>query len=839
MVDFKKRLSGGKVPSLTDPIALYDTLDREVDKGPLRPPQVDVLHEWYNSKLNERDIIVKLHTGQGKTLIGLLMLQSRLNQGQGPAIYLCPDNFLIDQTCEQAKQFGIKTCTANPELPDEFLNSKCILVTSVQKLFNGRTKFGINKDSVAIGTLLMDDAHACSDIIREQLRIRIPKEDAAYLAIKTLFEADLEHQGVGTFADIQNGKQDAFLPVPYWAWQDKVTDIARILSSASSRAPVGFAWPVLKDLLSHCHCVVSGVAIEIEPYIPPLLAFGSYSKAPYRIFMSATVTDDAFLIKGLQLSPNVITTPLSYSKESWSGEKMILIPSVIHEDLNRSEIVEFYGKSDSSRHHGVVTLVSSFFNALDWTAYGAQLAKRETLASLVGNLRNKQYADTIVLANRYDGIDLPDAACRILIFDGKPHEENLIDLYQEKCRPDSESTLMRIVRTIEQGMGRSVRGEKDYSVIIVIGGDLVRMLRDKNARKYLSSQLDVQIAIGLEIAEMAEEEIKQGKNPLQAFQGLIQQSLTRDDDWKAFYIQEMIKVKNSPPSLKVLNTYVAELEAEQSYSKGDYQKAANLLQKALDEGAVDKADVGWYLQDIARYYYRDNRAEAEKTQRTAHNINRLLLLPAAGVTVTKLTLISQERVERIIKWIKNFENYQELNITLSDILSRLSFGVKAERFEQALQELSETIGYAGERPDATWKEGPDNLWALDETHFILWECKNEVELTRAEIHKTESEQMNRSYAWFVKHYPGAEVKNVMIHPTHALQSAGSFLPEVEIMRVNELKHFIKRVRIFFKQFENQDFKSLSTTHVQMLLNRHSLSNKNLLDDVTKSVKNNK
>jgi replicative superfamily II helicase len=839
MVDFKKRLSAGKVTALTDPIALYESLDRAVDKGPLRPPQEGVLNEWFNSRLIERDIIVKLHTGQGKTLIGLLMLQSRLNQGDGPAVYLCPDNFLIAQTCEQAKQFGIKTCVANPELPDEFLNSKCILVTSVQKLFNGRTKFGINKDSTTIGTLLMDDAHACSDTIREQCRIRIPKDDAAYLAIRTIFDSDLEHQGVGTFADIQNGKQDAFLSVPYWAWQDKITDIAKILSGASSRNPVGFAWPILKDQLLHCHCVVSGVAIEIEPYIPPLEAFGSYSKASYRIFMSATVTDDAFLIKGLQLTPYVITNPLSYSKESWSGEKMILIPSIIHEELNRSEIVELFGKADSTRKYGVVTLVSSFYNASDWTAYGAQLANKDTLANLVGGLRNKQYVNTIVLANRYDGIDLPDSACRILIFDGKPHEENLIDLYQEKCRPDSEATLMRIVRTIEQGMGRSVRGEKDYSVIIVIGGDLARMLRDKNARKYLSSQMDVQIAIGLEIAEMAEEEIKQGKNPLQAFQGLIQQSLSRDNDWKAFYIQEMDKVKNAPPSTKVLNTYLAELEAERAYAKGDYQKAVDLLQKAIDEGVIDRSDAGWYVQDIARYYYQHNRVESEKKQKAAHNSNRLLLLPSAGVTVTKLTLISQGRVERIIKWINNFKDYQELNIALSDIFSRLSFGVKADRFEQALQELSETIGYAGERPDATWKEGPDNLWALDETNYILWECKNEVELTRAEIHKTESEQMNRSYAWFVKHYPGAAVTNVIIHPINVLQSAGSFLQNVEVMRVSELKHFINRVRIFFKQFENQDFLNLSASHVQILLDRHSLSNKDLLKDVTKSVKNNK
>jgi hypothetical protein len=87
------------------------------------------------------------------------------------------------------------------------------------------------------------------------------------------------------------------------------------------------------------------------------------------------------------------------------------------------------------------------------------------------------------LANRYDGIDLPDDACRILIFDSRPYSESLIDLYAEQVRPGSEVTLMRTVRSVEQGMGRSVRGEKDYSVIVVIGSDLVRLIREKATPK--------------------------------------------------------------------------------------------------------------------------------------------------------------------------------------------------------------------------------------------------------------------------------------------------------------------------------------------------------------------
>lgn len=836
MVDFKKRLSGHKIIAPTDPVALYDTLDRAHDKGPLRPAQQAVLTEWYTSRREKRDVIVKLHTGQGKTLIGLLMLQSRLNDGKGPAVYLCPDNFLISQTCDQAKQFGIKTCIADPDLPEDFHNGKAILVTSVQKLFNGLTKFGINRGSVEVGSLLMDDAHACSDSIREQCRIRIPREDAAYQSIRTLFEADLEHQGVGTFADIQNDKRDAFLPVPYWAWKDRESEIARILAAATDRKPVKYAWPILKNMLAHCQCVVSGVALEIEPYIPPLDAFGSYWKASHRIFMSATVTDDAFLIKGLRLLPDVITNPLTYSKESWSGEKMVLLPSLIHEDLERGAMVKWLGTPKPGMAFGIVALVSSFSNSRDWESYGAIVAKKDTVTEIVGNLRRGVFDKTVVLANRYDGVDLPDDACRILVFDGKPYSESLIDLYQEDCRPDSEATLMRTVRTIEQGMGRSVRGEKDYSVIIILGGDITRLVREKRSRKYLSPQMATQIEIGLQIAGMAVEEIKEGKEPTTALHGILYQCLGRDAGWKAFYTEQMAEVTPSLPSDRILNAYVAELTAESAFVKGDYQDAVAQLQHSLDNGLVDKADVGWYLQDMARYQYQANRTESVRLQIAAHAANHLLLLPAAGVTITKLSLISQGRMERIIAWIAKFENYHQLDVTLSDILGRLVFGVKADRFEQALHELSEALGFAGERPDKVWKEGPDNLWALDASHYILWECKNEVELSRAEINKREAEQMNRSYAWFMKHYPSSNVRNIMIHPTNVLQSAASFLNPVEVMSQKELLQLVKRVRLFFKSFESQDFSSLSVSHLQQLSDRHSLGTDTFLNDVTKPVR---
>lgn len=837
MVDFNKRLSGKKASKPVDPVALYDTLDRAHDKGPLRPAQIAVLTAWFTQHQTTRDVIVKLHTGQGKTLIGLLMLQSRLNAGKGPALYLCPDNFLIEQTCEQAKEFGITTCNAEPNLPDAFLNGEQILVTSVQKLFNGLTRFQLWNKSIPVGTLLMDDAHVCSDIIREQSRIRIPRDEPAYALLHTLFAAELEQQGVGTYADISNSKRDALLPIPYWAWMKHETDVAKLLSSNADRSSVKYAWPILKNMLGLCQGVISGAAIEIEPYIPPLNAFGSYWDAAHRIFMSATVTDDAFLVKGLQLKPDTIVNPLTYANERWSGEKMVLLPSLIHDDMNRERMVKAFGTSNAKRQYGVVALVPSFKGTKDWESYGAVVAKRDTVASVIDVLRNKQFAKAVVLVNRYDGIDLPDDTCRILIFDGKPYSESLIDLYQESCRPDSEATLMRTVRTIEQGMGRSVRGEKDYSVVVIVGTDITRLVRDEDSRKFLSPQMATQIEIGLEIAEMARQEIENGETPANAFNGLIRQCLGRDDGWKTFYIEQMEKVTPAGANVHLLELYGAELDAEHAYAEGDYATAVKQIQSLLDKETVARQDQAWYLQEMARYQYHANRPESERLQIAAHKNNRLLLKPASGVTVARLTLVSQGRMERIAAWVQKFDDYAQLNVALSDILASLVFGTKADAFEQALDELSVALGFVGERPDKEWKEGPDNLWALDATQYIIWECKSEVDITRAEISKREAEQMNRSSAWFDKHYVGASVKRLIIHPSYVVPSAAAFTHEVEAVREPDLRRLVKSVREFFKAFEGLNFKDLSIAHIQKLVDAHGLSVPIILTDYSKKVKN--
>ena len=125
MIDFKSKIKGKNFEKEINPIRIYSNLDRQASAGPLRPVQESVLNDWYTNHHEDHDVIIKLHTGEGKTLIGLLLLQSRLNSNKGPCLYVCPSIQLAEQASLDAKKFGIKhqLHKKGEPLPNEFLES--------------------------------------------------------------------------------------------------------------------------------------------------------------------------------------------------------------------------------------------------------------------------------------------------------------------------------------------------------------------------------------------------------------------------------------------------------------------------------------------------------------------------------------------------------------------------------------------------------------------------------------------------------------------------------------------------------------------------------------------
>lgn len=831
MVDFGKRLAQKNPNKKIHPVEIYKDLDRTSEAGPLRTVQEEVLSDWFNSYQSKKDVILKLHTGQGKTLVGLLILQSFLNQGKGPCLYICPNIYLVRQTIEQAKKFGIPFCSIgeDKQLPIDFLKGNKILITHVQKLFHGYTKFGLNHESVEVGGIILDDSHACIDSIKDAFTIKIPKTLKLYQDLFKIFQDSLETQAKGTYSEIVEGDGNAFLYVPYWNWIDKSDSVTTLIAQYRDKEEITFKWPLLKNNLINCQCLISGNYIEISPYVNPIEQFGSFSDAKHRILMSATTMNDSFFIKGLNIDKNAILNPLTIGDERWSGEKMILLPYFIHESLNRISIINTYATPQPNRNVGIVVLTPSFQATSIYQQQGCTIAQANSIDEELHKFKNGQFAKPLVIVNRYDGIDLPDATCRILIIDSKPYSESLSDKYEEMCRKESNLTNIKIAQKIEQGFGRSVRGEKDYSVIIVIGGDLINFIRNPKTQKFFSPQTRKQIEIGQEIAELASEDVDpKTTNMINIVSELIRQCIIhRDSQWKQFYEERMNSISYEKSDFDITDALEIEKQAEYLNNHSQYKDAAELVQKYIDSKNLPQSEQGWYLQMIARFLYQISKTESNQIQTSAFKKNKNILKPLDGYKYKKINLIQSNRILNIKSWIKNQGDHIALAEKITEIISLLSFEETADNFESGIQELGTALGYESQRPDKENREGPDNLWALAENEYLLIECKNEVDEKRDEISKSETGQMNTNCAWFKNNYSGATFKPVMIISTKNISALGGFNLGVEIMKKNKLKLLKENFKGFYNELKNHELNDLSNETIQNMLITHKLDNNSI------------
>ncbi len=843
-IDFSKRSRKKTVEKKIHPCEIYDTLDRHANKGPLRKPvQESVLSSWFDNFQMKKDVILKLPTGEGKTLIGLMILQSKINQDKGSCLYVCPDKYLAEQVKEQANEFGISVCSIEGDtLPDDFMNGERILVTHAHVIFNGKSKrFGIGTNSISVENILLDDAHSCIDVIKDACKIRISRKFECYNLLLDLFKDSLQSQGSGTFEDIKNKRKSAILAVPYWDWNVKKDEVISIIGKYNvyNEKGIWFAWDLLKDNLLNCIAVFSGNEIEITPYTLPIEQFGAFFNSNHRIFMSATISDDSFFIKDLGLTKDVIETPLTYEKK-WSGEKMVLIPSLIDQSLSRENIINWLGKWQKLSY-GVLAITPSTWHTKIWEKNGCIFVDKNNQEDEVKNLKSGVFSNPLVMASKYDGIDLPDNMCRILILDSLPSTETITEKYIENCIPNSTFTKIKTAQTIEQGLGRAVRGEKDYCVALLIGSDLVKQIRYKSSREYLSPQTRKQIEIGLELATFSKEDKKDTQTYQELLVSVMIQSIKRDGKWKDWYAEQMDEIElRNPGRLKIDEIIILEKEAETLFNNRKYVDASKKLQTLLDDfsDSLSDKEKGWYLQNMARYLYFSNPGEGMKMQVNAHQINKSLFLPPQGYEVSKIDLKSQERVNNIKNRISDFENFDELIVYTDDIFSSLHFGINAPKFESAMDELGQILGYNTERPDDSWKAGPDNLWAIKEGEYLFIECKSEVKLTRAEINKDETGQFNNNIAWFGRWYPGVKVHFSMIIPSKKVNSNTGFNKSVKILRERGLKNIRENTRKFILGFKDIDLKDIADDYISSTLGHNKLTTDEILSNFENSIPSN-
>ncbi|MGB7533033.1 MAG: DEAD/DEAH box helicase [Halobacteriota archaeon] len=834
MVDFRRLLHREEITRSIDPLVIFEDLDKESTKEYLRPPQKSLLKEWYENLSDKKDIIVKLHTGQGKTLVGLLMLQVSLKEGKGPAVYICPNKYLVAQTVEQAQSFGIETVEfTDGKPPREFLNSQAILVTNCKKMFNGKSVFGVagsGKEPIQLGAIVLDDAHKCLDIIRESFSIIVKRDEnesknPLYNRLFELFKEALKRQAPGTYSDIYYGDY-GFMAVPYWDWYERQEEVLEILHDYKESYELRFVWDLLKDKISQCICLISGRGLEITPRLLPLELIPSFSNAQRRIFLSATLTEDAFLVKDLGIEPESVLNPLSSEDVKYSGERLILMPSLVDPNLKREDIIQWL--SDLASKHGnlgFISIVPSFYYANDWKYFGADVASGgelyQKIDKLKTNVRDKNSNKVLVFVNAYDGIDLPDNTCRILCLDLLPSYSSLIDKYAQALRPDSKVIRRQLAQRVEQGIGRGIRGSSDWCIVVIAGNPLTEFLSEDAKRAYLSNEAQMQIKIGEELADQMRSE----GGHIDVMETLIKQCLNRDAGWKEYYKDRMGEVEAKKPIKEYLDRATVERDAEILYQQELVDKAVDKLEELI--AMSDPADQGWYLQTKANYLYPIDPAKSMDAQLKAFTLNNGLFRPPRGISYTKLNSRGINRASLILDWIGKFETHNALTIKVNDIMEKVAFGTSSNLFEEGILQLGEILGFVGDRPEKETGEGPDNLWHIQGDRYWVIECKNRVDEARDTISRSEAGQMNVFIGWFDNIYEGDEGLPIFIHPARELDRGAYLSKPSWVLQPEKLETLKSNVRSFYYSLKKFPFDSLSSTHIIERLETYHLKEDDL------------
>lgn len=744
-----------RTDSILDPRDLFSALPEKVPElDYLRGPQDQVLNTWHGRRA-ERDLVIKMNTGGGKTAVGLLIAKSLLNEGTFPVAYLTPDDFLKGQVIKEAKRLGLAT-TTEPRDPD-CQQGRAILVDTFASLFNARSVFGVEgsvrkSPSCQLASIIVDDAHSCIAQADQKFRLTIPQGSYAYTALLDLFADDLQQQSLAGLLDLRTRRTDAMMEVPFWAWQSKQESVLEILHPLADSV-LEWSWPLVVDSLPLCTAVIATDSVDIQPPCYPTGVIRGFADARRRIYLTATLADDSVLVRHFGAARDAVEKPIVPANAGDIGDRMILVPQQLYPQLADTTLRDFI--VDRSKERNVVVIVPSARRAKWWEDDAALVLDKDSITEGVEALRANPRLGLAVFINRYDGVDLPGDACNLLVLDGLPEAVDGTERLEQVQMGDSASVLARQIQRLEQGMGRATRSNNDHAVVLLLGSRLSERLNNRAARALFSPATRVQLDMATQIANQLD------PKTLDDLVDVMNQCLGRDEGWIGFSKGQLAEVRYESPSVGAAAEQ--ERKAFESALSGSYTDAAQLEGAASGEAADDAAK-GLRRQRRATYTNFYDPAEAQSLQKSANRLNRRLLRPLEGVTYERLSGQNRPQAEQASSWLQShYDSGNKLLLGFKALHDDLVWGPDYRRFEQALCDLAWHIGLAGQRPEVTVGRGPDDLWAFRDGSFFVIEAKSGADSGHA-VSKDDAKQLSNAMDWFAEQYPASTGTPILVHP---------------------------------------------------------------------------
>lgn len=720
---------------------MFLDLERDPSVKFLWGHQEKTLDKYFAHHRDALDLAIELPTGTGKTLVGLLIAEYRRRSSNERVAFLCPTRQLCHQVSGQARKYGIPTSLlVGPQQNYDqgqffsYQQSKTVAITTYSGVFNTNPK--INDPQV----LICDDAHAAEDYIASLWTLLISRKDHTEL-FEALLRCLQPHMPSGIAHAVEN--YTAATPVDrslvdlisMIALHDSLTTIRSIIEEFVVDTNLAYPWKSLSAHLEACCFYCSPDLLEIRPVIPPTLTHAPFAGCVQRVYMSATLGEDGdieriFGIKKIARLP----APEGWDKRG-TGRRLVLLPGLAaseEEALTTAiDIVRQVKRAlvlvpDDRTRQRVADLLTK-----DFTIFGSADIEQSTKSFV----RCTSPA-ILLIANRYDGIDLPGEDCRLQLVLGLPSGTCQQERYLVS-RLSAVSQLRDRVRTrVTQAMGRCTRDESDYSVVILLGDDLLKWVCTSLNVAGMHPELQAEVEFGKENSA--------DRKPSELLQ-LVQAFLSRAKEWQP--AERDIQQRRDRASRRAdegaeMLARACPLEIDYIYSSwsGHYSEALTRAAKVADTLSGD------VLKPYRSFWHH---LAATSAFLAATSLKEVAFKPTAIAHLEKAaaTSLGLNWLPQLIAKVKGEASAPVVQEPVADWFSEINallekWGLAGGRFARNLavakgniqatsdplfQEGLATLGKMLGAKTHTWQAqgAPDGLWALGEWHNLVFEAKTD------------------------------------------------------------------------------------------------------------------
>jgi hypothetical protein len=709
--------------------------------------QEKILDTYKDKHLQDKDIAIELPTGTGKTLVGLLIAEYRRKALKERVVILCPTRQLCIQIHEKAKLYGIKTVLLigsqkNYDQTDffEYQRSNAIALTTYSGIFNTNPR--INDPSV----IICDDAHAADNYVASLWTVSINRQDhkqlfdALFRTLELEIPQDIAYSMKNGATFFEKKNIDLISTIACYEKHQQIQEtieglISKYEENDYEYKSLKYSWSFLSSHLDACSIYCSSEQFEIRPIIPPTLTHSPFLNANQRIYMSATLGEDGDIerIFGIKKIKK-LNIPDEWKKRS-TGRRLILLPTMSKIEPKKV-VTQMLKKID----RGLI-LVPDNYSLEFWSVNlkdSHTILKAKDIEDSLEPFTKNDKPSVLILATRYDGIDLPGDDCRFIVLEGMPTGSGLQEKYLINRLGVSSQLRNRIRTRVTQAMGRCTRDESDYSIVILLGDDLTKWCCTEINTQGMHPELQAEIAFGLDNSTNLK---------TNDFVELGEAFLNQSSDWD----NAEDNIRELRDSLDKQSDNVAEAlaksmpyEIEYIYTswRGQHKEALNQATKILDalEGgselkpyvsfwchqAAISAFLAWKSSSNGENFRTSAISNLDGALKTS-NVNWLnKLYPYLEATIEEIDSLPWQEwfieIDNLLKkWGIVGSKYSQNVASVQDNIEN----IEATSFENGLELLGTMLGAKTHKWNKKEQGKPDGLWIFGNWNAFVFEAKTE------------------------------------------------------------------------------------------------------------------